>query len=217
MDSDFAAVITVLDILFVFVYVSEACIKLKAFGMRQYFKSGMNCLDFFIVAVALIGYAVEVSAAQGVQALRAVRAVRIVRAARALRIGKLLFHNAAISNILGMAFSSWGAAVGLTALIFFVLGMSAIFALHMFSECDSEEIAYRINYFSWWSAIMANFTIMTEDNFAAFMCQKIHKILKFRISHSAIIVLTVFAGFQMNTWTASASRLQFTSSCCFCS
>jgi voltage-dependent calcium channel L type alpha-1D len=172
MPTVMTTILMALDVVFTGIYIFEACVKLHALGLKAYFKSGLNILDFSIVVTGLIGYIFELVVAVGgavgsnSQVFRLVRLVRLLRAARAMRIGKIIFHQPAITNILSIAFASWTAILSLTFLMLFTLFITAIMAMHMFSSCDVHS---RLNYDSLWRALVANFNVMTADNFATYM------------------------------------------------
>ena len=140
MGNGFALFLAVCEAIFTFIYTAEAAIKIIGLGAKGYFGVNLNRLDFFIVFTALLSYGVQayVSATldenqvagdregQGSAVLRIIRIFRVIRAARALRIGKVLFRSKAISQILGMAFSSMSAIVSLLYMIFLTLTVSAI-------------------------------------------------------------------------------------------
>eukprot|EP01050_Picozoa_sp_SAG11_P014656 SAG11_NODE_1827_length_4202_cov_2.276627_2_plen_1152_part_01 len=170
MNLTWKSILDASELCFTLIYAFEALVKMHALGLKRYFRSGMNILDFSIVISAIFGYIVQLLSiivdAEGGHVLRIVRAGRLFRALRAIRIGKVLFHNHAITHMASIAFSSWGAVLSLTFLIGFTLSVAAVLAMHIFAHC---EVFSRINYSSFWKALLANFVVMTEDNFAQFM------------------------------------------------
>jgi hypothetical protein len=89
------------EVVFVLLFTIEMLIKWGAAGIRPYFKSKMNTLDFVIVAVAWASGCVYVFVSeQEAQGLLAFRLLRV------LRVTKLLFHTKYLRDLLELAFAS---------------------------------------------------------------------------------------------------------------
>eukprot|EP00050_Salpingoeca_kvevrii_P002109 m.186932 g.186932 ORF g.186932 m.186932 type:complete len:1593 (-) comp10537_c4_seq1:430-5208(-) len=77
---DLERVLFRLNIFFAIVFAIEALLKIVAFGIRGYFSSGWNFLDFFIVLISIAGLAASSSNLSFLRALRTLRALRPLRA-----------------------------------------------------------------------------------------------------------------------------------------
>ncbi|KAJ3366906.1 Cation channel sperm-associated protein 1 [Allomyces arbusculus] len=125
---------SLLDMLFLGIYIAEAGIKLAAYRVR-YFHTGWNLLDFFIVVSSIISFLLPYLAQAAISVnTRIIRLVRVFRAFRALRSLRVLrtvsmFRNLQIlvETLLRSipAMSSIAALMGLLIYMFGVIARSA--------------------------------------------------------------------------------------------
>ena len=186
MDPGTKNILSVCEVVFTAIYTFEAAVKILGKGFREYFRKGLNRLDFVIVISALLSYAVQAYADYVVQStggaktstdyvVQVVRASRIIRGMRALRLLKLLLQSKAIEQILGMAFASLSAVMSLLYMIFLTLTVASISGVFIFDKCHGKEaegthlVWTRAHYGDLGSAFMSNFQLFTEDNWANFM------------------------------------------------
>lgn len=80
----FSKVLSIFDKIFTVIFTSELLIKWFAYGIRIYFKSGWNRLDFLIVIVSLLGTILDLFNIADIPAFKSMRTLRALRPLRAL-------------------------------------------------------------------------------------------------------------------------------------
>jgi len=120
--------LTIVDYIFFSLYVVEAALKIFALGLRGYFSSHWNWLDFFVVAVG----AVEASGAAenlsiDATAFRAIRVARVVRVLKTWKGLQVTFQT---------LFSSLPSMVNVGGLMFLVFWMYAVLGMNLFGEVN---------------------------------------------------------------------------------
>ena len=227
MPASLELALQIAEAIFTAIYVFEASVKIGGLGFSVYISSNLNRLDFFIVITAILGYLLEFvmhfvfvtysesSDAQSGAAFRLLRIFRVVRAARAMRVGKILIRSKAITQIVGMAFASWSPIISLLFMVSLTLVIASISGIFLFQPCHSpsgdSEIYTRGNYGDLASAILANFQLFTEDNWANIMYEYIECMetkwvaLYFTSLFTALdfILLVVFVSVFLDNFTLS--------------
>ena len=81
-DSKLKKALNITDVVFVCLFSLEAAIKMFALGIKKYFASGWNLMDFVIVVIGAIGAILELSGSATMQAARSMRSFRALRPMR---------------------------------------------------------------------------------------------------------------------------------------
>jgi len=138
-DSTEKIVLDQLTDVFTVVFTIELLVKFIAWGIRGYFASAWNVLDFFIVLVSLVG----VLASQYPE-LEILLTLRILRVLRPLR---LLARNPGTRLVMTVLFSSFPIVGAIVAVVLFVQTVFAIIGMHMFmgtmASCSDASILSR--------------------------------------------------------------------------
>eukprot|EP00762_Andalucia_godoyi_P008681 ANDGO_00428.mRNA.1 Muscle calcium channel subunit alpha-1 len=90
------------NICFTSLFVLEAILKNVGLGPRQYFSSGWNCFDFFIVIISVIAFFVNTGIGVSIFRLfRVLRLFRLVKSAKGIRmlLKTLLWSLPSLSNV----------------------------------------------------------------------------------------------------------------------
>jgi hypothetical protein len=140
-----------LEIAFVAIFALEAVIKIAALGFvahpRAYLRSGWNALDFTVVVISILAYALRDTVGDDFQVVRVLLAVRILRAVRFVKFSHSLRKTAhaivaSIREIGGLLF------VGLLIVYCFsVVGVSLFKG--QFGYCDSNPMLDRDTCVDW--------------------------------------------------------------------
>ncbi len=112
-----------LDQIIVYVFVAELLLKFAAWRL-DFFRSGWNWFDLFVVGVSLV------PAAESLAVLRALRVLRL------FRLFSVMPQMRAVVEALGKAIPGMGAIMAVLLLIFYV---ASVMAAKMFGEADPEQ------------------------------------------------------------------------------
>ena len=87
-------------------------IKMVAFGVRPYFRSGWNSFDCFVVGISWLGAGVDLGSTENLPFLPLLRILRVVRIFKLIRSAKglqlllqtLIFSLPALGNVASVVF-----------------------------------------------------------------------------------------------------------------
>ncbi|MEG3641127.1 ion transporter [Magnetococcus sp. PR-3] len=128
-DPTLLALLEGLDTLCLGIFMVEISLKMRAYGIRGFFRSGWNLFDFIIVAIALMPAQGSLSVLRTFRIFRVIRLVSVVPTMRRVVLGMLLalpgvgsvasllvvvFYIAAVmaTNLFGTAFPEWFGNLG---------------------------------------------------------------------------------------------------------
>ena len=74
------------NMLFTFIFIIEALLKIIGLGIKGYFTRKGNCFDFFLVLLSLVGFFVNTGV--GTNFLRIFRVARVFRLVKALKVSR---------------------------------------------------------------------------------------------------------------------------------
>ncbi|MEM7768315.1 MAG: ion transporter [Pseudomonadota bacterium] len=114
----------VIDQVITYVFAAEIAIKLVAYRLN-FFRSGWNWFDFFVVGISLI------PGGEGVSVLRALRVLRVLRLLHVVPMMKR------ITEALLKALPGMGAILAVLGLITYV---GAVMATNMYGQTDTAEV-----------------------------------------------------------------------------
>lgn len=151
--------LTILNIIFLVVFAVEAIAKILAFG-SNYFKSGWNVLDLFVVILGIIGAAMDYffsfdlgSSSSIIRSFRIGRLIRLIGKAKSLNMifNTLILTLPALANI--------GSLLCLGIFIFSIIGMNNFAYLK-----DGNEINEKANFRTFGNSFFTLLRISTGEN-----------------------------------------------------
>ncbi len=80
----FSKVLAIFDKIFTVIFTIELIIKWFAYGIKKYFTTGWNILDFVIVLVSILGTVLDLFGVADIPAFKSMRTLRALRPLRAL-------------------------------------------------------------------------------------------------------------------------------------
>lgn len=80
----FCAILAIFDKVFTIIFTIELLLKWFGYGIRKYFTSGWNFLDFIIVIVSILGTALDLFNVAEIPAFKSMRTLRALRPLKAL-------------------------------------------------------------------------------------------------------------------------------------
>ena len=80
----FLKVLTIFDKVFTIIFTIELIIKWLAYGIKTYFSTGWNRLDFLIVLVSVLGTILDLLGVADIPVFKSMRTLRALRPLRAL-------------------------------------------------------------------------------------------------------------------------------------
>ncbi|CAF1300247.1 unnamed protein product, partial [Adineta steineri] len=142
-DPLFSKVLLIFDKIFTIIFTLELILKWFAYGIRDYFKTGWNRLDFFIVFISIFGNLLDwfdianIPAFKSMRTLRALRPLRILSRFEAIKIVVDALFGAipAIFNVLLVCLIFW--------LIFSIMGVQLFGG--KFFKCVYSNTHQRVN------------------------------------------------------------------------
>jgi len=122
--------ISTINLAFTFCFVTEAALKLVGLGMQQYFSVGMNCFDFLVVAVSVIGDILDRSVSN--IDMTFANMLLIFRAARVMRIFRLFTRFKGVRRLLETLLYTLPSLLNVTTLLVMVLFIYTILGMSFF-------------------------------------------------------------------------------------
>jgi hypothetical protein len=83
-DPKFCQVLAVFDKIFTVIFTVELILKWLAYGVKNYFKTGWNLLDFIIVVVSVLGTVLDALGVAEIPLFKLMRTLRALRPLKAL-------------------------------------------------------------------------------------------------------------------------------------
>lgn len=156
-----------LDSVFLGVYLYECILKLYAWRW-EYFKSGWNCFDFFIVFSSVIAWilpeVINVSLGDSFDSkiFRLLRLFRAVRAIRSLRVIRTISFLRSLQVIVSTVIKSIPAVANIVMLIMLAMYIYAVIGTSSFREYDQRRFG------SIGQTLFRLFQLLTFDSWTAF-------------------------------------------------
>jgi hypothetical protein len=116
---------------FTFIFLAEMLLKWSAWGLRHYFLTGWNQLDFVLVSSSVVSFIVETLLTTGTFPLnpsifRILRVARLTRALKALKLMKGIKGIARLIETLQQAIPAISNVAGLSFLVIFIFAVMAM-------------------------------------------------------------------------------------------
>ena len=137
------------------IFACEVALKLAVYRLN-FFKSGWNWFDFFVIAISLM---------PGAEAFSVLRAMRVLRVLRLLHIVPMMRR---ITEALLKSLPGMGAILAVLALLTYV---GAVMATNMFGDTDNPEVALLFGDLP--SSAYSLFQVMTMDGWRFEVVQKV--------------------------------------------
>ena len=83
-DPKFCQVLAVCDKIFTIIFTVELILKWLAYGIKNYFRTGWNILDFIIVLVSVLGMVLDLLGVADIPVFKSMRTLRALRPLKAL-------------------------------------------------------------------------------------------------------------------------------------
>jgi len=119
-----------INLFFTGTFCVEAILKLVALGISQYFGSYMNCFDFFVVVVSVVGDVFERFSGGGNMELLSI--LQIFRAMRVMRIFRLVTRFKGVRRLLETLLYTLPSLMNVTTLLIMVLFIYTILGMNFF-------------------------------------------------------------------------------------
>ncbi|XP_068605770.1 voltage-dependent T-type calcium channel subunit alpha-1H [Brachionichthys hirsutus] len=159
---------------FTFIFIIEALLKLVAFGIQRFFKDRWNQLDIAIVALSIMGIALEelkMSAALPINPT-IIRIMRVLRIARVLKLLKMATGMRALLDTVMQALPQVGNLGLLFMLLFFIyaaLGVELFGKLECNENNPCEGLSRHATFKNFGMAFLTLFRVSTGDNWNGIM------------------------------------------------
>jgi hypothetical protein len=137
MSDQMTAILGVLELFFLFCYITEAIMIFIAQGSQLFFESSENRFDIFVVITSIMGtlaefYPETMATLVGGADLGSVQSFRAVRLLRALQLVRLVGGQGALMTIMGCIFKAWRPIVLHLVFCGFFMAVFAITGMHLF-------------------------------------------------------------------------------------
>ncbi|KAL4431577.1 hypothetical protein ABPG74_017282 [Tetrahymena malaccensis] len=178
-----------LNIFFTSVFITEAIIKIIAFGLQGYFFNGWNQFDFFVVCASIVDIVTTSMGKQFISFLRAgpqiARVLRVMRVSRLLKLIKS-FQN--LQKLIQTTIFALPHLLNATALFLLFYFIFAILGCYLFSSVTEGQVIDQFNNFKdFHSAFIILFRCSTGEDWMTIMFDVVKG-----TSNYAIIYFVVF-------------------------
>ncbi|KAI4822676.1 hypothetical protein KUCAC02_008208, partial [Chaenocephalus aceratus] len=159
---------------FTCIFVVEALLKLSAFGIHRFFKDRWNQLDIAIVALSIVGIALEelkMSSALPINPT-IIRIMRVLRIARVLKLLKMATGMRSLLDTVMQALPQVGNLGLLFMLLFFIyaaLGVELFGKLECTEDNPCEGLSRHATFANFGMAFLTLFRVSTGDNWNGIM------------------------------------------------
>ncbi|KAG9394138.1 Cation Channel Sperm Associated 1 CatSper1 [Carpediemonas membranifera] len=195
---NFGWYMTILDNVFLAIYVFELLLKFAAFRLR-FFKSGWNLFDLFIVLTSFlvwVEYLSSTLAAFDTRIIRMVRVFRAVRALRALRVLRTISFLKQLQDIVSTIFKSIPALMSIMMLIMIVIFIFSVIARELFSTAYPERFG------SIQLCLFSLFQLITMDDWSTYREYLMNKGYNVQITIFCVVFIVVGTFILSNLFTA---------------
>eukprot|EP00656_Telonema_subtile_P000441 TRINITY_DN10202_c0_g1_i1.p1 TRINITY_DN10202_c0_g1~~TRINITY_DN10202_c0_g1_i1.p1 ORF type:complete len:1644 (+),score=363.32 TRINITY_DN10202_c0_g1_i1:42-4973(+) len=125
-------VLEILNTVFVWLFVAEACVKLLALGWTQYFSSGMNIFDFGVVMVSTVGFIINLALSDVNSSVLSV--ITVIRALRVVRVLRLVTRVKGVKRLLETLLYTLPGLCNVSLLVFMVLFIYTVLGMNFFGK-----------------------------------------------------------------------------------
>jgi voltage-dependent calcium channel L type alpha-1D len=127
--------------IFTFIFLIEMCLKLAAWGMRQYLQDMWNQLDFVLVISSVTGFFVELLLTSGAFPLNPAvfRILRVARLTRALKSIRMVGRIKGIARLVDTLVVAIPAMMNVASLCFLVIFIFTVMGMDFFGKDDIDQ------------------------------------------------------------------------------
>lgn len=129
-NSELYSFLDTIDHVFVLIFLIEAIVKLKALGVKKYFKDNWNIFDFFIVVISLPSILTFVPFFAG----HSFSFVKVLRLFRMIRLVKVISFIPRMDSIMAGLGRAIKASVFVLVALLFLNFLIALFTCHFFGD-----------------------------------------------------------------------------------
>jgi hypothetical protein len=167
MSKEFSDGLHLVELVFTGIYCIELVMKQLGLGPKEYFSSGFNCLDFFLVATTLLSFAVKDLKGFGAGSM-----FRILRLFRAARLVRLIRKYPAVRKLLSTVTKSWAALLNVLFFITVWLVIFAVMGIHLYghdNEVFNQDGIPRDNFQNFPRSLLTCFIVLTGEDWSPLM------------------------------------------------
>mmetsp|Transcript_2584 Transcript_2584/g.3507 ORF Transcript_2584/g.3507 Transcript_2584/m.3507 type:complete len:1836 (-) Transcript_2584:287-5794(-) len=130
-----------LNNIFTFIFLIEMCLKLAAWGMKQYLQDMWNQLDFILVISSVTGFFVEILLTSGAFPLNPAvfRILRVARLTRALKSIRMVGRIKGIARLVDTLVIAIPAMMNVASLCFLVIFIFTVMGMDFFGKDDIDQ------------------------------------------------------------------------------
>ena len=163
MDESWNSALSIINIVFVWLFTAEMVLKLLGFGWR-YFLEGWNRLDCFIVVVSLVDFFLDVFYGTGLPIDLSV--LRLLRIFRIIRLMRLIKHAHHVRTLLETLYFSVPSLINISLFLMLIYVVYAIMGMQLFSKVKNGRLLddYFSNFHSFYNSMKMLFAFMTGED-----------------------------------------------------
>ncbi|GLC39690.1 Caveolin-2 [Pleodorina starrii] len=128
MSDSWQAVMSYSNLVFTFIFLVEAALKIIAFGSRAYFRDGWNTFDFLVAVVSGASVVLDFSNTRAISFMPVLRVLRVVRVIRLIR------RATGVQRLLMTLVYSLPALVNVGGIMLLFFSMYAIVGMNVFGD-----------------------------------------------------------------------------------
>ncbi|EGR33344.1 hypothetical protein IMG5_055680, partial [Ichthyophthirius multifiliis] len=164
-------IMNIINLSFTSVFISEAILKLFAYGIRGYFYDSWNQFDFFVVMASLLDIFLTFSGKKVISFLKiGPQIARIFRISRVTRLLRLIKSFEGLNKLIQTAVFSLPSLLNAVALLFLVYFIFAILAVHLFLNIKTGKVINEFqNFENFHKSIILLFICSTGEDWPSYM------------------------------------------------
>jgi len=166
-----------INLVFTFIFLTEAILKLFGLGIKQYFDSALNTFDFVVVSVSVIGCAIEIMMGDD-QSSTLIGVLLLFRAARVMRLFRLTVRFEGVKRLLETLVFTLPALMNVTMLLVLVLFIFTILGMSFFGDNPYATVTdhghyglynEHANFRTFWKGFFTLFRMCTGESWNGIM------------------------------------------------
>jgi hypothetical protein len=162
IDSTWEYVLDMISLVCTGLFCVELLLKVFAYGFLRTFSDKFNIFDLLLIIASIVEFALLSSTK--LSALRAIRILRLLRAFKVLRVTRRL---SGLRILIAALEPSFVPALFVLSLLTIVIFVFSVLGMQFFGT--QSFVPYRYRYDTIWDAALANFVVVTGDNWANIM------------------------------------------------
>ena len=158
--------LTNINYMFTAVFVTEASIKITAFGFKTYISDGWNQFDAFVIVSSMIDILISILGTSFSFLRIGPQIIRVIRVLRVTRLFKLVRKLKGIQKILEVLWLSMPAILNLLSLLFLVYFIFSVLAVFLFQNITGgiDIDTHLVNFQNFGIAMLTLFRCSTGED-----------------------------------------------------